>query len=90
MQIKFSDEFNNIAFRARNEALRTGCIGIGADHLALGLLRHRHNDACLTLEEFGIDLKEFKKFIDARVFQEKHSASLTRKDSDRPRPQQPW
>lgn len=83
MQIKFSDEFNNIAFRARNEALRTGCIGIGADHLALGLLRHRHNDACLTLEEFGIDLKEFKKFIDARVFQEK---ALSLIDQERLRP----
>ena len=83
MQIKFSDEFNDIASRARNEALRTGCVGIEVDHLALGLLRHRHNDACLTLEEFGIDLKDFKKFLDSRLFREQ---PLTLHDQNALRP----
>ena len=83
MQIKFSDEFNDIAFRARNEAIRTGCIGIGADHLTLGLLRNRHNDACTTLEELGINLKEFKLFIDSKVFQD-HPLSISDQDAVRP------
>lgn len=83
MQIKFSDEFNDIAFRARNEALRTGQLGIGVDHLMLGILRHKNNDACRTLSELGIDLKEFKRYIDSRIFQER---ALTLHDQDAIRP----
>ncbi|MCR4824077.1 MAG: hypothetical protein K5849_01840 [Bacteroidales bacterium] len=68
MKIKFSQELLTILGYARDEAMRTGCYGIGADHITLGLLRHRDNNACRALKECGIDLEELKDAIDARVF----------------------
>ena len=36
MKIKFSQELLTILGYARDEAMRTGCYGIGADHIVLG------------------------------------------------------
>ena len=46
MEIKISDELNDIIRYARDEAMRTGSYGIGPDHLFLGILRHGENAAC--------------------------------------------
>ena len=45
MTIKFSNEMLSILGYARDEAMRTGSYGVGADHIVLGLLRHRDNNA---------------------------------------------
>ena len=71
MKIKFSQELLTILGYARDEAMRTGCYGIGADHIVLGLLRHRDNNACRALEACGIDLEAFKEAIDERVFSDR-------------------
>ena len=71
MKIKFSQELLTILGYARDEAMRTGCYGIGADHIVLGLLRHRDNNACRALVACGIDLDDFKEAIDERVFSDR-------------------
>ena len=68
MEIKFSTELLTILSYARDEAMRTGHYGIGADHLVLGLLRHRDNDACRALAACSIDADALKEAIDSRVF----------------------
>ena len=68
MKIKFSQELLTILGYARDEAMRTGSYGIGADHIVLGLLRHRDNNACRALTACGVDLDDFKEAIDERVF----------------------
>lgn len=68
MEIKFSPELLTILSYARDEAMRTGHYGIGADHLVLGLLRHRDNDACRALAACGIDPDALKAALDGQLF----------------------
>ena len=68
MEIKISDELNSIIRYAREEAMRTGSYGIGPDHLFLGMMRHSDNDACRLLAGLGVDIDEFKRFIDSHIF----------------------
>ena len=68
MEIKISDELNEIIRYAREEAMRTGSYGIGPDHLFLGLMRHSENNACKTLTGLGVDSDDFKRFIDSHIF----------------------
>lgn len=68
MQIKFSIELSTVLGYASDEAMQTGHRAAGADHLMLGLLRHRENDACKTLEALGADLRQMKEAIDREVF----------------------
>ncbi len=68
MQISLSEEVNTIIGYARDEAMRTGSYAIETDHLLLALLRHRDNDACRKLETLGVNLDEFKDFVDAKIF----------------------
>ena len=68
MLVKFSQEMLTVIGYARDEAMRTGSYGIGADHIVLGLLRHRDNNACRALEACGIDLPELKLTVDRCVF----------------------
>ena len=68
MLVKFSQEMLTVIGYARDEAMRTGSYGIGADHIVLGLLRHRDNNACRALEACGIDLPELKLTVDRHVF----------------------
>ena len=70
MEIKFSTDLQTILRYARDEAARTGSYGVGADHVVLGLLRHRDNDACRLLSASGVDLDAFKRDIDAQVLGE--------------------
>lgn len=68
MEIRISDELNNIIRYSRDEALRTGSYGIGPDHLFLGIIRHSENAACGVLTSLGIELEDFKNFIDGHIF----------------------
>ena len=71
MEIKFSTDLQTILCYARDEAMRTGSYGVGADHVVLGMLRHRDNDACRVLSACGVDLDAFKAAIDAEVMGER-------------------
>ena len=68
MDIKISDELNGIISYAREEAMRTGSYGIGADHLFLGIIRHDDNRAATVLKGVDVDVEALKKFIDSRIF----------------------
>lgn len=68
MEIKFSTDLQTILCYARDEAMRTGSYGIGADHIVLGLLRHRDNNACRALAACGIEAQALKEAVDAKVF----------------------
>ena len=72
MEIKISRELNVIMNFARDEAMRTGSYGISPDHLFLGIIRHGDNGAADTLRALGVDLDEFKKFIDERIRTDKY------------------
>ncbi len=80
MQIGLSEEINLIISYARDEAMRTGSYAIETDHLLLALLRHEDNDACKVLKSFGIDLDEFKRFVDGRMF---HKQGIPYFDEDK-------
>ena len=68
MEIRISDELNDIIRYAKDEAMRTGSYGIGPDHLFLGVLRHGDNVAFRTVTGLGIDADNFKRFIDSHIF----------------------
>jgi len=68
MNVKISEELNNIIAYAREEAVRTGNYGISPDHLFLGIIRHKENNACKTLLGLGVDIERLKLFIDDRIF----------------------
>jgi len=65
--MRISEEINLILRYAREEAMRTGSYGIGTDHLCLGMLRHRDNDACRVLVALKLHLDEMKTFLDERM-----------------------
>ena len=71
MNVRFSQEMLTILGYARDEAMRTGCYGIGADHIVLGMLRHRDNNACRALSAFGVDTAALKSGIDGAVFMDR-------------------
>lgn len=70
MEMRISDELNDIVKYSREEAMRTGHYGIGVDHLMLGIIRHAENDACRTLRGLGIDIEEMKGHIDGIISRE--------------------
>lgn len=85
MEIRISRELNVIINFAKEEAMRTGSYGISPDHLFLGIIRHNDNGAARALKALGIDLEEFKQFIDGKIstdryipFSESERISLSR------------
>lgn len=80
MQINLSEELSIILGYARDEAMRTGSYAIETDHLLLALLRHGENDACRVLKSYGVDLDEFKRFVDERIF---HKQGIPYFDEDK-------
>ena len=68
MEIRISDDLNGIIKFAREEAMRTGSYGIGADHLFRGLIRHDDNTAFKGLAGQGVDPADLKSYIDSRIF----------------------
>jgi len=67
--MKISPEVNNILDFALEEAMRTGCYGIGPDHFFLGLLRDGDNEAFARLKKFGIDTEAAKEDVEDTIFQ---------------------
>ena len=72
MDIRFSPELARVAEYARGEAMRTGHYGISVSHLMLGILRQAGNAACTALDSAGLDRREFKEFIDSRIFRSRN------------------
>ncbi len=68
MEIKISEDLNAIISYARQEAMRTGNYTIRPDHLYLGILRHRDNEACDALVQFDVDIDDLKRSIDESIF----------------------
>ncbi len=68
MQLKITDDLNQVIKYAREEAMRTGSYGIGPDHLFLGIIRHEENEAFKALQNLGIEPADLKAFIDQRIF----------------------
>ena len=66
--MKISEEFDTAVAFAREEAMRTGCTQIGADHLMLGLLRLGSESVSSFLAENGINPAELKAAIEKKVF----------------------
>ncbi len=67
--MKISEEFDRAVAYAREEAMRTGCTQIGADHLMLGLLRLGSAEVLDVLRQKGIEAAGMKSAIEAKVFQ---------------------
>jgi len=70
MEVHLSPNLREILERAAEEALRTGCPAIEADHLCLGILRHKDNDAARIIEKLGIRNDELKDFLDTFLFRQ--------------------
>ena len=68
MQLKVTEQLNQVIKYAREEAMRTGSYGIGPDHLFLGIIRQEDNAAFTTLQSLGIEPADVKAFIDQRIF----------------------
>ena len=67
MQLKVTEDLNQVIKYAQEEAMRTGSYGIGPDHLFLGIIRHEENAAFTTLQHLGIEPADLKAFIDQRI-----------------------
>lgn len=67
-KMRLSEEFRTILLFSREEAARTGCKTIAAEHLLLAILRQKDNLAVEFLREFGLDLSQLKTLLDQRVF----------------------
>lgn len=68
MKIRFSDKMHHILDLAVEETLRTGHGRADVDHLMLGLLRDRDNNACRALCLMKLDLDDMKRSLDDAVF----------------------
>ncbi len=68
MQTQVSQEVLSILTYAREEACRAGDRSISTDHLLLGILRHKDNQACRTLAELGIDAADMKVCLEKAIF----------------------
>jgi len=67
MQIKYSDEMEQVVEYAQEEAMRTGYYCVNTEHLLLGVLRHGNNAACDALVSEGLDLDLLKNRLDAQI-----------------------
>lgn len=69
--MRLTEEFRTILLYARDEAMRTGCYGIGPEHLLLGVLRQGDNPAIQALVKFGLEPSDVKQALDSHVFRER-------------------
>lgn len=67
MQLHLSDELNDIITYSKEEAMRMGSYTISTDHLLLGIVRHRQNNATEALTKLNINLQELKTHIEANI-----------------------
>ncbi len=68
MQTQVSQEVISILSYAREEACRAGDKAITTDHILLGILRHKDNQAYRTLVELGIDPSQMKAHLEKNIF----------------------
>ena len=68
MKMRFSDKMHDILDLVVEETLRTGYMSAGVDHLMLGLLRDRDNNACRALSGLKVDLDDMKRSLDSEIF----------------------
>lgn len=78
--MQISKELNTIISYAREEAMRTGCYNISADHLFLGILRHGDNQACRVMEELDVNLEAMKCNVEQVLF---HQETIPYCDDDK-------
>lgn len=71
MRPKFSKELCTVLEFAHQEAMRTGCYGIGEAHLLLAILRSRGSDALRAIEGCGLDKETLKEAADKLIFNDK-------------------
>lgn len=64
MNLKLSEEINEIINYSKEDAIRLGNNALTTDHLFLGILRQGKSDVLRMLLEFGVDLKEQKTYIE--------------------------
>ena len=67
MNLRLSNELNDILSYSREEAMRLGTLIITPDHFVLGIMRHGQNDAFQMLSSMGINEDTFKKRIEVRL-----------------------
>jgi ATP-dependent Clp protease ATP-binding subunit ClpC len=67
IEIRYTNELNNIINASRDEAIRLGNAAIGVEHLFLGILRHKNNIAVDIILYFGADIKKLKQNIENTV-----------------------
>ena len=67
MQLQLSDELNDIITYSKEEAMRMGSYTISTDHLLLGIVRHRQNNATEALTKLNINLQELKTHIETNI-----------------------
>ena len=66
--MQYTEELIDILNYAEEEAMRTGSFEITADHILLGIIRHRDNCACRAFSKFGVAPQELKEHIDNLLF----------------------
>ncbi|MDR1552798.1 MAG: ATP-dependent Clp protease ATP-binding subunit [Prevotellaceae bacterium] len=64
IEIRYTDELNNIINLSKEEAVRLGNAAIGVEHLFLGILRHKHNAAVDIILYFGANIKQLKQNLE--------------------------
>ncbi|MCL1934445.1 MAG: ATP-dependent Clp protease ATP-binding subunit [Candidatus Azobacteroides sp.] len=66
----FSTGVKNILLFSREEAGRLNNTCVGIEHILLGILRDKHNNASHIIHLLGIDTNELKLAIDKELFEE--------------------
>lgn len=70
MQTILSQEALNILAYSKEESMRAGDYAISTDHIMLGIIRHRDNNACRTLSALGVDLEKMKCELEKQIFRQ--------------------
>lgn len=68
MQTILSQEALNILAYSKEESMRAGDYAISTDHIMLGIIRHKDNNACRVLAALGIDIERMKSELEKRIF----------------------
>ncbi len=67
MYLDIPDKLNTIIAYAKEEAMRLGSLVLTTDHLILGMIRHSDNLAIRRLVELGVDIQDFRQYIEEIV-----------------------
>ncbi|MGM9774069.1 MAG: ATP-dependent Clp protease ATP-binding subunit [Candidatus Egerieousia sp.] len=70
MYLDIPDKLNTIIAYAKEEAMRLGSLVLTTDHLILGMIRHSDNLAIRRLLELGVDIQDFRQYIEDIVKRE--------------------